>query len=267
MKFPRSTALPILPASLRLARRTTFARATPAVFALALGACSRGEPPTFVAPGVSPSIAPKGSAGASNAPVAVAPTVARTSMLDAGGSDGSVSPSPAANPDAGDEEHLARLRRRAAYDGGTLAQTHDAPVTDDAHDARVALLWDAIVADDPDRAMPFFFPLEAYEQVKDVGNPAADWKRRLVAAYKEDIHALAREIGSKRARAENVTLDVPKDRARWVEPGEEWNKIGYWRVFGSKLRFTIDGKANHVDVRSLISWRGTWFVVHLRAIK
>ena len=29
-----------------------------------------------------------------------------------------------------------------------------------------------------------------------------------------------------------VSFDVPDARARWVDPGEEWNKIGYFRVFG-----------------------------------
>ena len=50
--------------------------------------------------------------------------------------------------------------------------------------------------DDPDRAMPFFFPLGAYRQVKDVTDPAADWKHRLVAAYRRDIHALHARLGA-----------------------------------------------------------------------
>ncbi len=39
-------------------------------------------------------------------------------------------------------------------------------------------IWDAIVHDDPDRAMPFFFPVTAHEQVKAIYSPASDWRRR-----------------------------------------------------------------------------------------
>jgi hypothetical protein len=137
--------------------------------------------------------------------------------------------------------------------------------------------------------MPFFFPLAAYEQVKDVGNPAADWKNRLVAAYARDIHALHGAMGihgrptasdeqgereqgqphraAGEVDAELTALEVPDSHARWVEPGEEYNKIGYFRVFGSKLRYDLGGASHTFDVKSLISWRGQWYVVHLSAIK
>jgi hypothetical protein len=156
-----------------------------------------------------------------------------------------------------------------SVDPATLPQTRDVPSpSGPAFEARRDALWDAIVKDDPDLAMPFFFPLPAYQQVKDVGDPAADWKHRLVAAYRRDIHALHAHLGSARELegAKLVALDVPQARARWVEPGEEWNKIGYYRVFGSKLRYAIDGQEHSFEVKSLISWRGEWFVVHLSAI-
>jgi hypothetical protein len=153
-----------------------------------------------------------------------------------------------------------------------------------AFEARVAALWKAIVQDDPEVGMPFFFPLAAYEQVKDVANPAADWKHRLAAAYAHDIHALHARLteGADQAgqagqadqadqadqgkRARLTALEVPESRARWVEPGEEYNKIGYFRVFGSRLRYEADS-AHAFDVKSLISWRGQWYVVHLSAVK
>jgi hypothetical protein len=115
--------------------------------------------------------------------------------------------------------------------------------------------------------MPFFFQRRAYEQVKDVPDPDADYTRRLVAAYLRDVHALHARLGATADRAEFVGLDIPDARARWIEPGEEWNKLGYFRVFGSKLRYQIDGEPQAFDVKSLISWRGQWYVVHLSAIK
>jgi hypothetical protein len=153
-------------------------------------------------------------------------------------------------------------------DPAQLPQTREVPrAMGGAFDARVASLWDAIVNDDPERAMVFFFPLAAYAQVKDVGDPAADWKHRLVAGYARDIHTLHGRLASGSASARLVALDVPEARARWVEPGEEYNKIGYFRVFGSKLRYEGEDAARAFDVKSLISWRGEWYVVHLSAIK
>ncbi len=158
----------------------------------------------------------------------------------------------------------------ASVDAGgpaLLSQTHDKPLpSSPALDRRASALWAAIVRDDPGLAMPFFFPLEAYEQVKDVGDPAADWKHRLVAAYGRDVHALHARLGDASA-ARLVSLEVPDARARWVDPGEEWNKLGYFRVFGSKLRYEVDGDGGAIEIKSLISWRGEWYVVHLSAIK
>jgi hypothetical protein len=131
----------------------------------------------------------------------------------------------------------------------------------------MAALWDAIVTDDPATAMPAFFPLGAYRQVKDVSDPASDWKHRLVAAYEHDIHALHARLGNHAGDARLVGVDVPESRGRWVDPGEEYNKIGYYRVFGARLRYEVGGEPRYFEVKSLISWRGEWYVVHLNAIK
>jgi hypothetical protein len=156
----------------------------------------------------------------------------------------------------------------APIDPAALPQTRDVPsASGPAFDARAAALWDAIITGDAARAMPFFFPLAAYAQVKDVADPATDWKHRLVAAYQRDIRAIHGHLEDGASRAKLVGLEVPAGHARWVEPGEEWNKIGYYRVFGSKLRYELDGQSHTVDVKSLISWRGEWFVVHLSAIQ
>jgi hypothetical protein len=197
---------------------------------LVCSACSHREPP---APDASPSVA---------IPEALA--------APAASSGPSTSPAPV-----------------PSVDPATLPQTRDVPSpSGPTFELRRDALWDAIVKDDPDRAMPFFFPLAAYQQVKDVGDPAGDWKHRLVAAYRRDIHALHARLGSAPEGAKLVALEVPQARARWVEPGEEWNKIGYYRVFGSKLRYSLDGQEHAFEVKSLISWRGEWFVVHLSAI-
>jgi hypothetical protein len=156
----------------------------------------------------------------------------------------------------------------AMPDTGSLPQTHDKPEAAGVlFDARVAALFNAIVEDTPERALPFFFPVAAYEQVKAMATPARDWKLRLAAAYTRDIHDLHLRLGKNADRAKFMRIDVPAARATWVEPGEEYNKIGYYRVFGSKLRYEVDGHPRDIEIRSMISWRGEWFVVHLSAMK
>jgi hypothetical protein len=155
-----------------------------------------------------------------------------------------------------------------SVDPGTLAQTRDRPKSSGpVFEARMRALWDAVAADDVSGAMPAFFPVTAYAQVKAISNPESDWKRRLVANLARDIHHLHERLGAHANDARFVELDVASERARWVEPGDEGNKLGYWRVYGSKLRYDVGGTPGAFDVSSLISWRGEWYVVHLSGFK
>jgi hypothetical protein len=218
------------------------------VLAIALVACTRRDPPMWDAAGASPSIAPL-STSAADADVSAG--VQGNAYANAQASEVPVPATPA-----------------ASVDPATLPQTRDRPSPSGAaFDARVAALWSAIITGDPSKAMPFFFPLAAYEQVKDIPSPQNDWKKRLVAAYERDIKALHAKLGDRAARAQWVGIEVPMDRARWVKPGEEVNRIGYFRVFGSKLKFTANGAEDAFEVKSMISWRGEWYVVHLSRVK
>ncbi len=135
-------------------------------------------------------------------------------------------------------------------------------------DQRARALFEAIASDRPEGGMTFFFPLPAYEQVKDVAQPARDWRLRLVAAYERDIHDLHRELAGSLREATFTSMEVPAGRGRWVEPGEEYNKLGYHRAFNTELRFlTKSGKKKSIPIKSVISWRGEWYVVHLGAIE
>lgn len=153
-------------------------------------------------------------------------------------------------------------------DPGSLPQTEDEPTADSEQlQANAELLFDAIVADDPEIAQPFFFPLGAYEQVKDISDPAGDYEDRLMTQYAGDIHTYHQQLGSSAQDATFVELRVPEYNAVWVNPGVEYNQLGYWRVFDSSLVYELDGVEQSFNVKSMISWRGEWYVVHLIAIK
>jgi hypothetical protein len=156
-----------------------------------------------------------------------------------------------------------------AADGAPLAQTDAFPSLDSAsYRARLDLLWRAIVQDDAALARPAFFPLVAYAQVKAIPNPAADYEARLMKAFARDIHAYHQKLGDDAASARLLRLDVPVAKAKWMAPGSEGNKLGYERVLDSILVF-VDGKGKErtLPVKSMISWRGEWYVVHLAGFK
>lgn len=152
-------------------------------------------------------------------------------------------------------------------DPGLLPQTPDKPsASGPVFDTGVNDLWSAVQTDDPQKAMPFFFPLTAYVQVKAISNPESDWHNRLVAAYDRDIHSLHLSLGPNASQAQLVGIDVPSSRAQWITPGVESNKGSYWRVYGTRIRYTVNGQPQSFAVASLISWRGEWYVVHLSSV-
>ncbi len=244
--------------------------------ATSLPACAHHEPPSVDA-------SPAAEATATLAPATPFPARVATAASAASASSAVAAPSaaPAAPPvvDAGDPA--------AEQDPAdpTLPQTHARPLAaDPALIARIDALWAAILADDPTLATSAFFPLAAYQQVKAINNPASDWNHRLLAAFAEDIHALHKRLGAHRANAKLTNYDLPDARARWVEPNEEYNKIGYFRVFGTTVHYHFDrGEEDPghdppgatADVRhdysfsiaSMISWRGQWYIVHLNSVR
>ena len=149
-------------------------------------------------------------------------------------------------------------------DPGTLPQTPALPRADDpAFALRIGDLWQAIVTGDASMALPAFFPESAYLQTKSGGNNAADWRNRLVSMYQLDVSAAHALLGPHAPGAEFVGVSVPTARAVWVTPGQEENKGPYYRVYGTRLSYWLDGRTRSFGIYSMISWRGQWYVVHL----
>jgi hypothetical protein len=153
-------------------------------------------------------------------------------------------------------------------DPGTLPQTEDQPTASGPQwDRSVAGLWQAIVTDDPAAAKVFFFPLTAYRQVKAIDDPDADYRNRLVPNYEDDIHRLHRELGDTAAGGQLWGISPPRAPV-WIKPGVENNKGSYWRTLDNELVvYAGAGRRVTVPVKSMISWRGEWYVVHLSSIR
>ncbi|MEY9926734.1 hypothetical protein ABH926_001356 [Catenulispora sp. GP43] len=203
-------------------------------------------------------LAVAGCGGSSSGPSAVPAAV--TSGTEAGGAPGTPS-APASTPSQ--PAAPSAPSSTPSVDPGTLPQTKAMPTdTDPQFTAGVNALWQGIVDDDPAEAMPFFFPKSAYLQVKALSNAGSDYENRLIGFYKLDIHAAHRLLGSDAKDAKLVGVSVPAKAAEWILPGEETNKLSYYRVYGSRLTYTAGGKTKSFGLFSLISWRGEWYVVH-----
>lgn len=225
-------------------------------------ACS--EPTPSLAPVSSVSAEPRG--GSASALASAAAPSASTQV--AASAAPSASAAAASSVSAGAAAPALRLEdapRLFEADGKPLPQTEDRPSTSSpAFERRMQLLFEAIVANDPTIAEPVFFPVVAYEQVKDIKKPAADWKHRLMKAFARDIRRHHEKLGPEPQACRFVGVDVDEKRVKWMERGKEGNKLGYFRVTRSTIRYTDpSGQEKKLGLTSLISWRGEWFVVHL----
>lgn len=130
-------------------------------------------------------------------------------------------------------------------------------------EAHARSLLEAVANDDPELARDFFFPREPFKPLKDVADPDRYW-RQLFGAFKRDIH----ELHLKRknwagARFDAISLGTAPT---WVRAGDEYNKIGYYRTFHARLRYRMGEKTDAVDVHTIISWQGEWYITHLSPV-
>jgi hypothetical protein len=175
---------------------------------------------------------------------------------------GSVSPptSPAAAPSASPWPVVVPVpaARAGQHQTGTRPPARSA-----MFQAEMTDLWAGVVSGRPDLAMPAFFPLVAYQQVKAIAYPAADWQGRLVPEFKADVIAAHDLLGRWARHATLLRVIVPEQEADWISPGVCANGAGYWHVAGARLVYRVDGREMSFGIATVISWRGHWYVVHL----
>jgi hypothetical protein len=132
--------------------------------------------------------------------------------------------------------------------------------------AEMTDLWAAVVADRPSFGIDAFFPLTAYQQVKAIADPTADWHNRLFADFRIDVVAAHQLLGPSARTARLVQVIVPSAQASWIVPGVCDNGVGYWHVAGARVVYREQGQLRSFGIASLISWRGRWYVVHFGAV-
>jgi hypothetical protein len=146
----------------------------------------------------------------------------------------------------------------------SLPQTGAQPRTDDiAFGNAVHDIWLAVTTGDPGYALPAFFPEKAYEQVKAIADPDADWQGRLWYDFTLDL-AAAHKLVPRNATL--VKVIVPAQYVQWVGAGACYNKAGYWHAPGARVVYRAGGETRSFGIASFISWRGDWYLVHFGAV-
>lgn len=150
---------------------------------------------------------------------------------------------------------------------GALPQTGRIPAASTpCFHAVLRALWQGVRQDSMHHALYAFFPLQAYEQVKAIADPAGDYSDRLLADYRLDLHAAHELLVPHPEAARLIGAIVPPAYVHWVPPGACYNRIGYYEVPNSRVVYRTDGQVRSFGIASLISWRGVWYVVHLGAV-
>jgi hypothetical protein len=214
--------------------------------------------------GTSPSpVASVSSTASALAPSAPAPSINPTPSVPVSATAAAASSSASAAPSTLDTQPAL-----VDGEGKPLPQTEERPTPDSASFvSRMQALVAAIREDKPELAHAAFFPLVAYEQVKAIKNPQRDYDKRLLAAFDRDLRALRKKLGKHAGSLRFVGVDVPDAKVQWMARGKEGNRLGYYRVTRAQLRVASDAALHPIVLKSLISWRGEWYVVHLSSFE
>lgn len=153
-------------------------------------------------------------------------------------------------------------------DPGQLPQTDQFPsASTPQFTSEMQALWDGVVQGSDVPALEALFPQSAYVQLKTgLSDPAGDWTNRLVTDFGLDVQAAHQLIAADPSAATFVNVSVPEQYAHWIGPGICDNGVGYYEVANSRLVYQFQGQTRSFGIASMISWRGTWYVVHLGAI-
>ncbi len=252
------------------------------VFALAVAACSPVRPPA-VSEAVD-ELARAPIPGAASEPVNGAAMVqARAPFgVEAGVADPAAGAPPGgqagpavlrdAGPPPGDGAPVRPIESVPPMDLGPVGSITTGPderPLDDGPQLQLMgeLLWKALVEDDPEVAARCFFPREVYVHVKAAKNPEGDWRWRLWKNFERDVHALSKVQGKALRAGAFKGLRIPAKKPHWAPPGTEYNRLGYWRVFGAQLVYELRGRERFVPISSMISWKRTWYVVHFTGFR
>ncbi len=126
--------------------------------------------------------------------------------------------------------------------------------------ARVELLVQAIRKDEPELALPLFFPAAAFDQVKAIKDPGR-YHRKLVKVYLEDVRALRKGLKDPN-NIELISVEAGRQKT-WMKRGAEGNHLPYWAMYKARVTVKDGDRTRVLPLRVMINWGDQWYVTHL----
>ncbi len=145
------------------------------------------------------------------------------------------------------------------------ADNRVAPLTvDPSLAARAQAVFAALERGDAAAADALYFPRAPFLALKGGKNPARYYKY-LLDVYHADLAKVARRHALW-SRTRLLGLDVAATPV-WVEPGQESNALGYYKLRGAALRYELNGEPFEIVIDTMITWQGRWYITHLAPVK
>ncbi len=123
---------------------------------------------------------------------------------------------------------------------------------------RELIAWLRRPSNDPSLLDPFFFPKEPFLRLKQARSPGGYWHY-----LRRRFHRDALALKHNRQWQDAQFLSWNTSSPIWVAPGREHNHIGYHRLRRARLRYRRQGRILSVTIDTMITWQGTWYVIHL----
>lgn len=166
----------------------------------------------------------------------------------------------AALADAGDDAGDASAPPAPAVTAPPVELTPPANDADLA--ARAKHLLEAIVQDNADLARDILLPRDAYLKNRDIKDPGKVWETKVFVPFQKAVHRAHRSHQGL-GRAIFVSVELGHDIVSVPPRPKEW-KYDVWRVSHSRIVYSLDGSVMHLELGELTSFRGAWYVTHLR---
>ncbi len=129
-------------------------------------------------------------------------------------------------------------------------------------ESKAATLVQAIEKNDPELALPLFFPKEAFLELKGIAKPE-EYYQQLVGWFKDDI---AREHERLVVQDPLKLVSVKPGPCSWKKKNSEANNIPYWSCSKTKLTLQVGSKTETLEVKTRINWGKDWYITHLGPI-
>lgn len=128
--------------------------------------------------------------------------------------------------------------------------------------ARMRHLLEAIVQGNGELANDVLFPRDGYLLLRDSPDAAKAWEKKVASPFQRSVDRMHKHTKGI-ANAKFVGFELGHSVQQVTPKRKDW-KAPVWRVKGSKLTFTVDGKQHQIRIAEMTAYRGAWYVTRLR---